>query len=571
MPLQPLPQLYFGPTLETVLDLPYPLDNLVTYTEPRHSSTEQFPSGVEDSWYHGTDYCLEGDARWLPYGPINPGFQQTQPLSTWEQFLAYGRQRNARVRYVPNRALPTNYVDGWLVAPFDAGPGGTEKDGTNKLHLKLRSKDRHYGLAQRGLFYEYAPGASLSDPLTYTFARSSAGLYIGPDGLLHVDAAGVLSDRHYLSGLQSTLLQPAATNKLTAPEDLSNGAWTKTGTTVPSINNPSPRNGDLTASFLREDVSNGSHRVNQSYTIVAGHSQGTTVFLKANGRTKALLQFSDFVAFAYQGTIDLTAGTIVGAASGAGSASTFATITPLTGGWFMVQMYGVAGGAATTIFWDLQLANGAGAFSYVGDGVSGMLVWGCVATDNTLAGMYWGTGATRNGDALSWPWPYKPQPMFVYCKFIELGTARIASYNSPSFSICDPSGSGPKFYVVNERLNGQPQRYGTELWLTSGVPSIVGTSASAMPVVTEGDVVEQLSYFDAALTVTMRQALNGGAEVVASGANGTGFSLPTAWSGTPRIQLADAGSSLGLSGIVHVKVGPVGSPAIDTIAKARAA
>ena len=148
----PLPQLLFGPTLDTVLDLPYPLDNLVTYTEPRGSETVQYPSGTEDSWYQGTDYCLEGDVRWLPLGgPTNPGYQLTQAWSAWEQFLALGRQRQPqRVRYVPDRTFPTNYVDGWLAEPFSGAPGA-ERGGEGRLHLKLRTKDRHYGVAQRGL------------------------------------------------------------------------------------------------------------------------------------------------------------------------------------------------------------------------------------------------------------------------------------------------------------------------------------------------------------------------------------------------------------------------------------
>lgn len=558
MPLQPLPQLYFGPTLETVLDLPYPLDNLVTYTEPRHSSTEQFPSGVEDSWYHGTDYCLEGDARWLPYGPINPGFQQTQPLSTWEQFLAYGRQRNARVRYVPNRALPTNYVDGWLVAPFDAGPGGTEKDGTNKLHLKLRSKDRHYGLAQRGLFYEYAPGASLSDPLTYTFARSSAGLYIGPDGLLHVDAAGVLSDRHYLSGLQTTLLQAAATNKLTAPEDLSNAAWTPgyQGVTVPTINNTSPR-GDGTASFVREDTSNGLHRISQGYTrSAAGNPQGVTVFLKTVGsRTMANLVLNAGGVTVLSLQVTLTgSGTITSIGT---ATPVFFTITALANGWYAASYYGTPT-ASTTCSWEVRLYNGGE--SYVGDGASGMYVWGCVATDNTLAGVYWGTGASRSPDNLSVPWPYKPQAGWFYVKLIELGMALATTGGYPSLiAVGNAAGATPIMRFFSEKTNGQAT-YGFTYWNTVNAECNPATGPNI------GDTVEVLGIIFADGSTQIRLSINGGVEIVNT--NLTTQPFAAAWSGA-TLWLCSPSGATSNAGIVSVKAGPGG--VVNTMALARAA
>lgn len=45
----------------------YPLGNWRTYSSPRAGTRYRtMPSGVEDGWYAGTDYFLEGDLQWIP-------------------------------------------------------------------------------------------------------------------------------------------------------------------------------------------------------------------------------------------------------------------------------------------------------------------------------------------------------------------------------------------------------------------------------------------------------------------------------------------------------------------------
>ncbi len=335
------------------------------------------------------------------------------------------------------------------------------------------------------------------------------------------------------------LLEAAATNKLTSPEDLSNAAWTKTRSTVPSTNNTSPRN-DATASFLREDASvTTSHYLEQTYTrAAAANTAGVTIFLKANGRTKALWRFADATGEAnrYDLTIDLTAGTVVTAAAGSGVA-TFGIITALTNGWFAVTAYGVPGTGATNTFWRLYLLDASGNVNYTGDGASGMFVWGCVGTDNQVAGMYWGTGASRSADSLSAPFSYKPQALWVYTKFIEQGTARLNNSAGPH-SI----GSGTVPFSRWDSFANPGYRFSYQ-----GNAGAVVSSPAGVPNV--GDLVELLGIIYSDGSVQGLQSINGAADTV--GTRSATVALDAAWSAAT----ITIGATTGLFAIARCTVG----------------
>src|SRR3990172_6903262 len=117
-------------------------------------------------------------------------------------------------------------------------------------------------------------------PALYTLTRGSVAGLLNNLGQFESFAINTLLARHYPLGYAGalpaalapkvTMLQRACTNKLTTPEGpYSGGNWSITGATVPSTNNPSSRQGDLTANFVREDTSTGVHGLFQSFTIGA--------------------------------------------------------------------------------------------------------------------------------------------------------------------------------------------------------------------------------------------------------------------------------------------------------------
>lgn len=61
------PYIRWGANLANAWYFGAPLDNVAAYSDPREgSSWVQGASGAEDAWIVGTDYVLEGDARWIP-------------------------------------------------------------------------------------------------------------------------------------------------------------------------------------------------------------------------------------------------------------------------------------------------------------------------------------------------------------------------------------------------------------------------------------------------------------------------------------------------------------------------
>jgi len=61
------PYIRWGTNLANALYLPFPLDNVFSGDEPRQGSEfVQGESGFEDAWIPGTDYVLQGTARWIP-------------------------------------------------------------------------------------------------------------------------------------------------------------------------------------------------------------------------------------------------------------------------------------------------------------------------------------------------------------------------------------------------------------------------------------------------------------------------------------------------------------------------
>ncbi len=560
---QPLPQLLFGPTLDTVLDLPYPLDNLVTYAEPRGSETAQYPSGTEDSWYQGTDYYLEGDARWLPLGDLNVGYVLPQPFSAWENFLAWGRQRQPqRIRYVPDRTFPTNYMDGWLIEPFNTSLG-TERDGFYSPHLKLRSRDRHYGIAQRGLFYEYGPGTDLNNPLAHTFTRASVGYRLGAYGYLVQEASGVICDKHYSSGLQTTLLEDAVGNDIPNPEDLTAASWTKTLLTV-SANVAKAPDQNVTADLLVEssDVSAQFHSCNltTAITVTAGDPITALGFLRSGGRYRGTFRVSNVANDHIIGVnYDLRAGTVTPITAGTGAVVAASTIVPLANGWYMIWFRGVLDNASASYVLKLFTQDASGNNSYIGDGASGVYYWGATAVHGTVRKQVASYTPTSSvADVLTAPWNYAPQAQWDYVKYVDWCPDTDGTQTYSILQTGDTGFGATRAYIVKSAL--------TFTGLHSSNSGTVQANA-VVGALNPGDIVEVLRVLDATGAVTLRVSVNGGPEVVAGPSGPLAFQ--PAWT-SPILSIGNIGGLRAYMGLNRIKSGPYGgAQPVNSLALAR--
>lgn len=147
MPAPRLPRILWGASFEHTLDFAYPLDEAVSWSEPRAAETVRFPSGEVAAWLAATDHYLSGKARWiepvagLALGPAATPWHGATGVGAW---LAWAQGKRA-FRWVPDRvAAPGAFVLARLHEPMRGGVE-VEADQTRRLSLVLRSASEFTG------------------------------------------------------------------------------------------------------------------------------------------------------------------------------------------------------------------------------------------------------------------------------------------------------------------------------------------------------------------------------------------------------------------------------------------
>tara|TARA_B110001454_G_scaffold16145_1_gene14509 strand:- start:2838 stop:5024 length:2187 start_codon:yes stop_codon:yes gene_type:complete len=173
------------------------------------------------------------------------------------------------------------------------------------------------------------------------------------------------------------LLESAKTNMAKYSETFTNAIWVKSNLTAATGIVTSPM-ATLTGNTLTES-SDGTtltvHEVTQSaVTLTASVKNVVSFFVKPNGRSKLKINFSRSAStsWSYSATYDLINNTAVGT----GASTVTATINKHSNGWSRIELSGPNGSGSATGTVTLQLLDDNGNSSYVGDGVSGIYIWG---------------------------------------------------------------------------------------------------------------------------------------------------------------------------------------------------
>ena len=179
------------------------------------------------------------------------------------------------------------------------------------------------------------------------------------------------------------LIEVTPYNLFTYSEQFDNASWVKERITITTNATTAP-NGTLTADKIVEDTTTNSHRVRQNATSEQGIQYTLSYYLKASERTKARINVGGLNAFAY---FDLSNGTIIGI-------PTFCTalIIDANNGWYRCSITYTQTSATSTA--QLHLAaplKEPAAFNYLGDGVSGIFVWGAQLVTGASAKEYFPT------------------------------------------------------------------------------------------------------------------------------------------------------------------------------------
>jgi hypothetical protein len=156
------------------------------------------------------------------------------------------------------------------------------------------------------------------------------------------------------------LIEKVRTNELTYSEDFTNGAWFKTAASVTADATTAP-NGTTTADKIVATATSGNHFVTRLSTVLTGEFT-FSVFAKAS--EYSILKLQDVNAGVFNGTFDLSAGT----ASGTGAA-----IQSVGSGWYRCSVSYTSSGSSVA---NALIGAPSTSINYVGDGTSGIFVWG---------------------------------------------------------------------------------------------------------------------------------------------------------------------------------------------------
>jgi len=197
------------------------------------------------------------------------------------------------------------------------------------------------------------------------------------------------------SGLWSKMkaIYPFVTDKfnmLSYTEDFTNAYWNKTGTTV-SPNTTVDPNGGNTADTLVETTSSNEHYTNGTLTKSASSLTYTAsvYFKNAIGTRNFGIGITNGLT-AGKGAIFSTNGTVVSSSYNIGSGAGFSVISTSIqdagSGWYRA-IFTITTDASTRVDFVSYIVNGT-TTSYVGNGTSGIYIWGSQLEQSSTASTY---------------------------------------------------------------------------------------------------------------------------------------------------------------------------------------
>ena len=207
------------------------------------------------------------------------------------------------------------------------------------------------------------------DPSNWTSGSTFTGLETGEVWTLNGNAK-IYQGLWDAVGPKSWLIEEQRVNLCLYSEQFDNAAWTKTRSSI-SANAKIAPDGTTSGDYLIEDATAASTHlvaVTTAITVTTATAYTFSVFLKAGARTYAGV---------YEGVTGK--GVIFNLNTGAFFANLVAaptsyTITPVSNGWYRCSITVTT--ASTTATPSVYVCDNSGNFSYTGDGVSGVYVWG---------------------------------------------------------------------------------------------------------------------------------------------------------------------------------------------------
>lgn len=196
------------------------------------------------------------------------------------------------------------------------------------------------------------------------------------------------------------LSEAARTNVALRDQDLDNASWTKSNASISADFGTAP-DGTVSSDKIVEDGATAIHGVISGVTVVAGGTYTLSAYVRPAGRTFVFMYGINVDQ--YGAIFDLANLTTANIVSGVGSV-TAKGIDRLPNGVYRVWVSGIMNGSATT----LNFVGGPaislsvpGGYTYLGDSVSGVEMWGIQIEAGAHPTSYLATASTstaRSGD-----------------------------------------------------------------------------------------------------------------------------------------------------------------------------
>jgi len=390
-----------------------------------------------------------------------------------------------------------------------------------------------------------------------THTRSSDGSLIERDGVLKSAGSNVPrvewvdTDSDGTRDTPTLLLEGARTNGWTYSEQADNAAWSKIRLTV-SANAVVAPDGTTTADkFVEDGTADNTHSLRRSVpTLTDNTAQSISCYAKAGERTMLYITSLSKAGTTRYSYFNLSTGA-VGTSQHNSNNDGKATIEDIGGGWYRCSISGwdsASGGSAPNH--DFGMATVDGQNWYGGDSASGLYVWGVqVEVDQPFVSSYIQTVAstvTRNADNMYFDWPFPPQEMTVYVKFVTLGTG---TYNPGG------AGSAGGIVYIGSATDGTDTRLmigargdaaGFRMEYDDGTTSS-DSQMTTTPAI--GDTIELRATLSASAVAQLHESINGGSE--GSGGTGSASTFTAAFAGE-RCYINSRGSTIPAFAEYHV-------------------
>lgn len=205
-----------------------------------------------------------------------------------------------------------------------------------------------------------------------TWTRNSGATRVNSAGLIENVLANVPRLDHSLGGCPNILLEPQRTNLVLRSEEFNDASWILSNSSITANTAISP-SGTLTADKLVENTANSTHRIIQAISGLIPLSTYTiSIYAKADGRESIYIQDGGSATNSLT-FYNLTTGTFIKSTN---TSHISASMILVGNGWYKCSLTYAVPVGVSLISWIFGINISTAQPTYLGDGTSGIYIYG---------------------------------------------------------------------------------------------------------------------------------------------------------------------------------------------------